>query len=265
MSESSSIGAPIGAQRNQRVSHIRKFVCVPPERGEVLRLVAVEDPPTVLGEWPKVACVDNGSTAEAVDSLLREHATTNGTETLANLTWQSAEGLVVCTKRLRCKPEGNGDDSSDPAALAQAEAAGLDGSRRADLIQLQKEREAFMRSYFSAHQTQNSQYIQLAREQRELITTLASCLREQYTATHAAHLALDKQHAQQRSALDDAAERIRDSVDATAEESGARAELIKMVGGALAQSLPFIVAQVGKMLTEAATTAPAAPAAAAAE
>lgn len=249
--ESTGIGAPIGTQRNARVAHIRKFVCVPPERGHTLRLVAVEDPPVVLGEWPKVACVDNGSTADDVDALLRDHATTTGTEVIANLAWQSVEGLVVMTKRLKCKPEPSAD--TDPAAMAQAEAAGLDGSRRADQVQLQREREAFIRSYFSAHQTQNAQYIQLAKEQRELITTLAGCLREQYSHTHQANLAIDKQRAELRRALDEAASEIREA-EASADdggEGGARKELIEMVGKALGQALPFIVQAVGKMMAEA--------------
>ena len=264
MDSTGTLGAPVGTQRNARLVHIRKFACNPPDRGHTLRLVAVEDPPTVLGEWPRIACQDNASTAEDVDSLLREHANAGeGAELVANLTWQAEDGLVVMTKRLRVKPERN----EDPASMAQAEAAGLDGSRRANEIQLQREREAFVRSYFSAHQTQNAQYIALLREQRELVTTLTTALRDQYSHTHAAHLALDKQRAEQRRALDDAAEQIRNNVDATAEESGARADLIKMVGGALTQALPFIVQSVGKMLTEQPANANAAaiPPAAAAE
>jgi hypothetical protein len=248
--EAASIGPVPGAGRNARVSHIRKFVCSPAnERCAVLRLVAVEDPPTTLGEWPRVACEDNGSTAEDVDALLREHTQTAGREVIANLVWQSHEGHVVYTKRLRCVP----DATQDPGSMAQAEAAGLDGSRRADDMQRQREHEAAMRCYFSAHQTQSAQAIALMREQRELVVALGGMLREQYIATHQANVAQDRLREERRRELDEAAIQLREATDveAGAEESGARAQLIRMVGDALTQALPLIVNAAGAMMLKA--------------
>lgn len=269
MESTGTLGAPIGVNRNARVAHIRKWVCNPPERGHVLRLVSIEDPPSVLGEWPRAVCIDNAATAEDVDVLVREHANTLATEIQANLIWQAEEGHIVCTKRLRCRPDSSGDTSS----LAQAEAAGLDGSFKAEAIQRQREHEAAMRSYFQGHQVQQTQAVQLMREQREASTAiqreqremmllLGNMLKEQYQATHQAQLAQDKLRAEQRRELDRATEAMRDALEANVgsvegEESSARADLIKMVAGAMGQALPFIVQQVGKMMLEQPAPAPA--------
>lgn len=262
MESTGTLGAPIGVNRNARVAHIRKWVCNPPERGHVLRLVSIEDPPSVLGEWPRAVCIDNAATAEDVDVLVREHANTLATEIQANLIWQAEEGHVVCTKRLRCRPDSSGDTSS----IAQAEAAGLDGSFKAEAIQRQREHEAAMRSYFQGHQVQQTQAVQLMREQREASTAiqreqremmllLGNMLKEQYQATHQAQLAQDKLRAEQRRELDRATEAMRDALESAAavdggEESSARTDLIKMVAGALGQAVPFIVQQVGKMMLD---------------
>ncbi len=159
------LGAPIGVNRNARVAHIRKFVCVPPARGQTLRLVAVEDPPTVLGEWPRAACEDNGVTAEEVDARLREHADATGQETQANLTWCSAENHVVCSKRLKCKPESSPESPLDPAYMAQAEALGIDGTNKGNAIQLSRALEGQIRLFMSDAQTQRAEARAMQRQQ----------------------------------------------------------------------------------------------------
>lgn len=258
MEEAQGIGAPIGANRNARVAHIRKFVCAPPERGAVLRLIAVDDPPTVLAEWPRAACIDNGSTATDVDGLLREHATTCGVVTIANLTWISTEGHIVCTKRLKCAPdaaEGGEMNMGDAAAM---NALGINSTREGGILQMQRGLEASMRMYHAAHQTQIAQGSAQAREARELCSTLGSLLKDSWTAAHQAHLELDKLRASQRAELDRAAVMVRDATESAAgdEESEASAEFIRTIGSAIGQAMPFIVAQVAKKFAE----VPAAPA-----
>jgi hypothetical protein len=226
--------------RNARVAHIRKFVCVPPERGEVLRLVTLESSPTVLGEWPKVACVDNSSTPEDVDALLRDHAQAIESELQANLVWQTAEGLVCCSKRLKCRPDLQ---PGDPSQIAQAEALGIVGTQQGWIIQSQREREVMMRSYFSAHQIQINQY-------NAMVQTLGQLANESMVNAHRANLELDKLRAQQRHELDRVALLLRDATGSEDGETDARAQLITQIGGALTQALPFIVQQLGKLLTE---------------
>ena len=253
MEAPSGLGQPIATNRNARVAHIRKFVCQPPERGQTLRLLEIADPPTTLGEWPRVACVDNAATAEDVDSLLKEHASTMGCEVIANLVWTSSEALVVCSKRLKCRPDPvDGGAMADPSVMAQAETLGITGSQQGVIIQLQRALEANTRLYMSGHQTQMAERSSAAREQRELTALMGSLLKDSWSAAHAANMELDRQRERQRKELDQAALMVREATatEAADEESGARADLIRMVGSALTQALPFIVSAVGKMMTE---------------
>lgn len=253
MEESSSgLGAPNATNRNARLAHIRKFVCSPPERGHTLRLLEVADPPTTLGEWPKTSCVDNAATAADVDALVRDHANTMGYEIQANLVWTSETGLVVVSKRLRCKPDPVDAASLDPSLMAQSETLGITGSAQGWMIQQQRALEAHARLYMSGHQTQLAQASAQARDARELAGLLGSLLKDSWAAAHAANVQLDLQRAQQRKELDQAAKLVREATDAAAgdEESSQRAELMEMIGGALSKALPFIVQHVGKMMTE---------------
>jgi hypothetical protein len=250
--DSTGLGAPIGVQRNARVAHIRKFVCVPPARGHTLRLVAVEDPPTVLGEWPRAACEDNGPTAEEVDARLREHADTTGQETLANLTWCSAENHVVCSKRLKCKPDNAAESTLDPAYMAQAEALGIDGTNKGNAIQLSRALEGQIRLFMADAQTQRAEQRAMQRQQLELVQALGGMVRDGWTAAHAANLEADKLRIQQRRELDQAAAAVREAtqLDADTAESGARAEVLQMVSSAFTQALPFIMQAVQKMMLQ---------------
>ena len=261
MSMDSGLGAPIGVNRNARVAHIRKFVCVPPERGHTLRLVAVEDPPTVLGEWPRAACEDNGPTADDVDARLRDHSNTTGQETIANLTWCAENNMVVCSKRLKCRPDSAPESTMDPAMMAQAEALGIDGTNRGNAIQLSRALEGQIRLFMSDAQTRRAEDRARERQNIELFQTMGAMVRDSWTAAHQANAEADRLRIQQRHELDKAALAIREATnsDADTEESGARAELIRMVGGALTQALPFIVSAVGKMVTEGAAKAAAIP------
>lgn len=254
-----ALGGPANpSNRNARVAHIRKFVCVPPDRGAMLRLVTLEAQPTVLGEWPRTACQDNGTVAEDVDAMLREHANAVAAELSgelqANLIWQGEDGTIVCSKRLKCRAEIT---MGDPASIAQAEALGIVGTQQGWMLQSQREREVMMRSYFSAHQVQINQY-------NVLVQTLGNIANEQMLNAHRAQLELDRLRAQQRRELDGYAMQVREAGGADSAESGARAELINMVGNALTQALPFIVQHVGKMMTDAPANANTAPAPAAA-
>ena len=241
--------------RNARVAHIRKFVCVPPPRGHTLRLVTCEDPATVLGEWLREGCEDNGSTPEDVDQRLREHADTIQAEVVANLVWQTETGLVVVTKRLKCKADID-PAGMDPAQAAQAEALGIVGTKEGWFIQAQRHQEAMMRSYFSAHQTQIGQG-------NALISILGGMLNEAQMNAHRAHLELDKLRAQQRLELDKMYEQLResepDNSNADDPEGGARADLLRQLGGALTQALPFVIAQVAKQISAGVVAAPDAP------
>lgn len=231
--------------RNARVAHIRKFVCVPPARGHVLRLVTCEDPATVLGEWLRDACEDNGATPEDVDQRLREHADTAQAEVMANLVWQTESGLVVVTKRLKCKAEID-PAGMDPAQAAQAEALGIVGSTQGWFVQAQRHQEAMMRSYFSAHQTQIGQG-------NALISILGSMLNESQQNAHRAHLELDKLRAEQRTQLDRMYDQLRDVEADNSNTSGdsegdARADLLKQLGGMLTQAIPFVIQQVAAQI-----------------
>lgn len=258
------LGAPIGSNRNARVAHIRKFVCVPPERGHVLRLVAIDDPPTVLGEWPRVQCADNGITAEEVDAFLREHANATGERVTANLTWCAENHLVVTTKRLKCEPEANSESALvDPSDKARMEALGLDGSNKGNAVQLSRALEGQIRLFMNDAQTRRAEDRAQARVNIELVQTMGAIAREGWAAAHAANIEADKLRQQQRRELDQAALAVRESVDSESEESGARAELIKMVTGAFVQALPLIVNGVSKMLAENSNAAAPPPAAAA--
>lgn len=260
------LGAPIGTNRNARVAHIRKFVCVPPERGHVLRLVAVDSPPTVLGEWPRIQCADNGLAAEEVDSSLREHANATGERVIANLTWCAENHLVVTTKRLKCEPETSEEGTlEDPSDKARMEALGIDGSNKGNAVQLSRALEGQIRLFMSDAQTRRAEDRAQQKVNIELVQTMGAIAREGWAAAHAANIEADKLRLQQRRELDQAAIEVRDAVGADAEESGARADLIKMVTGAFVQALPLIVQGVSKMLADSNANATATPPAAAAE
>jgi hypothetical protein len=249
----SSLGAPIGVQRNARVAHIRKYVCNPPERGHVLRLVAIENPPTVLGEWMRSQCDDNGVTADDVDARLRDHANTTGEDTQANLTWCAENSTVVCNKRLRCKPDNSADSTTDPAMMAQAEALGIDGTNKGNAIQLSRALEGQLRLFMSDAQTRRAEDRARERLNMERESMYGSMIKDAWQMAHLANMEADKLRHQQRRELDQVALQLRETLteqDPESEESGARAEMIKMVTGAFTQALPFIVGQLGKMMQE---------------
>jgi hypothetical protein len=236
---------PIATGRNARVGQIRKFVCVPPERGQVLRLVTIEDHPAVLGEWPRLACVDNGHTADDVDMLLREHANTIGQEAMATLAWTAEGGFIVCQKRLRCRPDASQDGPMDPAWVAQAEALGINGTREGRELQSQRATEAMIRLYMSGHQQLAVERNQLNRHSLEMVSMLGGLLKESWAANHAAQLELDRVRAAQRLELDKWADELRAREESP--ESIAKAaqneviemavDLLKPVAPVLAQAL----------------------------
>jgi len=238
------------SNRNQRLIHVRKFACNPPTRGHTLRLVTIEEPPMVLGEWDRVACADNGATAEDIDGRLREHADTAGQPIGATLSWNAEDGQLLQSKRLNCKPAL--DPTLDPAEAAKMEALGINGTELGKRIQDQRHHEAMVRSYFSAHQTQVAQQQQMYREttqqQHQMISLLGSLLKDSYNSNHTAQIELDKLRMEQRVQLDRLFERIRTSDDGGDPESKVRGEFMAEAGKAVIQLLPFIIEKVGEML-----------------
>jgi len=259
MSSTDGLGAPIGVNRNARVAHIRKFVCVPPDRGHTLRLIAIEDPATVLGEWPRAQCEDNGVTAEDVDARLRDHANTVNAETAANLTWCAENHLVVCSKRLKCKPDSPIDSAMDPASAAQAEAWGVNGSVKGEALQLGRALEGHIRLYMTDAQTRRAEDRARDKMQIELIQTLGTMVREGWTAAHQANAEADRLRMQQRRELDAAALQLREALPEGDPENEARGELINQVGAALTQAFPFILQHVVKALAQVPDNANATP------
>lgn len=236
-----SMDVSVSSPRNARVAHIRKFCCLPPERGAVLRLLTCEDPPMTLGEWLREQCADNGGIPEDVDMRLREHASTTGVETLANLVWQSGEGGVIASKRLRCRPD------SDPMAgtdSAQLEALGIVGTEQGKALQVQRHHEAMMRGWWE-------QFRLLSQQQTLQNQMLLQHLMEAHRATHAAHMELDKLRAAQRRELDQYALAMRQSADndnGGDPEKTARAEFIRQVTGALIQAAPTLIELIATQL-----------------
>jgi hypothetical protein len=254
-----AVGAPIGVNRNARVAHIRKYVCNPPERGHVLRLVAVESPPTVLGEWERAQCQDNGLTADDVDARLRDHANTTGEETQANLTWCAENAMVVTSKRLRCKPDNSADSTTDPSIMAQAEALGIDGTNKGNAIQLSRALEGQLRLFMSDAQTRRAEDRARERLNMEREAMYGSMIKDAWQMAHLANMEADKLRQTQRRELDQVALQLREAAGYEAEaseEGGANAELIKTVTGALTQALPFILQGVMRALQEPPAVAP---------
>lgn len=210
-----------------------------------------------LGEWVRQACEDNAQVPEDVDLRLREHAATNGTETLANLVWQSGEGGVVASKRLRCRPDGDPMGATDSA---QMEALGIVGTEAGKLLQQQRHHEVMMRGWWE-------QFRLLSQQQSQLVLSLSAQLTESHRATHLAHLELDKLRSLQRRELDEYAVRLRRSADndnaAADPEKQARAKFIEQATGAVIESLPTVIEILADRFLggdEDATDAPAQPA-----
>jgi hypothetical protein len=199
-------------------------------------------------------CDDNGVTAEDVDARLRDHADTTGRDTEANLTWCAENSTVVCNKRLRCKPNNAAESTLDPSMLAQAEALGIDGTNKGNAIQLSRALEGQLRLFMADAQTRRAEDRARERLQMEREQMYGTMIKDAWTAAHQANLENDKLRHQQRRELDQAALQLREAVEtdgAGDDETEAKTEMIKMVTGALAQALPFIVAQVQKMMVEA--------------
>lgn len=236
--------------RNARLAHLRKFVCVPPERGHTLRLITCEDPPLVIGEWQRAACQDQLSAAEEIDTRLREHAQTQQLEVHANLVWQTDENAIVVSKRLRCRPEQ--DAPIDPA---QAEALGVLGTEQSDRVLRARHHEGMMRMWFQAFREHQQlqledrrdlqrQMGEVQRQSFEMNRLLAKMLEEQTKVSHAAHLDLDKLRAQQRRELDQTAERVRDMLDKKPDEDpekSARGRFIDQVTQIFVSAAPTVV------------------------
>lgn len=212
---------------NARIGHIRKFVCAPPERGHVLKLVSIEEPPCVLGEWSRSACVDNGSSAVDVDARLTEHTQTIQEDLKFTLTWLAEDGTLIQTKRLACRyvPEVGGDDFA-----AQSEALGIIGTERGLVVQMQRHTEAMTRTYLSAHQTQVQMLGTLVRD-------LGGMVNAAHTASHTAHAELDKQRLLHRKEI----ELIADQAIPAEVEGDAREEMMKQVVPMVMQALPLIM------------------------
>ncbi len=264
--QSEAMNTAPGVNHNHRVGHIRRACCNPPDRGQILKLVTVEESPITLGEWTRIACQDNAATALLIDQLLQEHADVTGEQIAANLVWTQQDGVTVTTKRLRCKPESAQDVEliGDPNAPASAEAMGIDGTTKGQIIQRQREHEYAMRSYFSAHQTQIAQGTAMFREHREwatdairetreLAVTLGSLLKDSWQANHSSQVELDKLRQAQRIEMDRMHLALRESAneldeaEAEAEASSkatpqdAKSQLYAQVGKALEVAMPFVV------------------------
>lgn len=278
MDSTEALNSAPGHNGNHRLGHIRRCCCNPPERGHVLKLVTVEEQPITLGEWTRIACADNSSTAMLIDQLIQEHADVTGEHVTATLVWTEQNGTPVTHKRLRCKPTPEKDVEvlGDPNEPASAEAMGIDGTSKGIAIQKQREHEYAMRSYFSAHQTQIAQGTALLREHRqwatdairetrELAITLGGLLKDSWQANHESQLQLDKLRQAQRMEMDKMHLALRESAeavdDAEAEASSnqdPKAQLYGHVGKALEVALPFLLQAVMQQVAGAAT-APAAP------
>lgn len=247
----------VSPTRNARVAHIRKFCCVPPERGALLRLLTCEDPPMTLGEWLRDQCADNASVPEDVDMRLREHASTTGVETNANLVWQSGEGGVVASKRLRCRPDSDPMAGTDAASM---EALGIVGTEQGKALQYQRHHEAMMRLWME-------QFRLLSQQQTQQNQMLLHHTMESHRAAHQAHLELDKLRAQQRRELDQVAIAMREQIandnGGADPEKAARADFIRQVSGALLQAAPALIEMIADRYLagdeEPAAAAPAPP------
>lgn len=221
------------SSHNARVAHIRKFVMVPPARGAVLRLVTVEEPPCVIGEWTRPQCEDNGATALDVDGVLREHTQTMQTETVANLVWQDEAHNLVTSKRLKC---GYESENLDPSQAATMEALGINGSSSGNLQHSQTMNERVLRLLLTSLHT--SHQANIGQNQ-----TLLSTLQASWAENRKLQAELDTVRAKQRAELDEYVEALRaaDGGEATDPEKVARAELLAEMGGELSKVLPHVL------------------------
>jgi hypothetical protein len=217
---------------NARVAHIRKFVMVPPARGATLRLITCEEPPSVIGEWTREQCEDNGSTAVDVDAVLREHAQTMQTECVANLSWTDAQHQLVTSKRLKCAYEAEG---VDPAFAAQAEALGITGTVQGGLMHVQTINERLVRVMLAGIHTTQQTHVAMN-------NTLLSTLQSSWTENRKLQAELDALRAKQRGEIDLLVDALRDSEGEPPDpEKEVKAELLQEVGSQLAKVLPHIL------------------------
>jgi hypothetical protein len=231
MLEAPGIAPPAGRSLNARAAQIRKFVVTPPERGHVLRLVSIDDPPCVLGEWPRTACAGNGSIADDIDRLFVEHGNTLGTEVGAHLAWVDEAKLIVQAKRLKYRPEPN---DVDPLA---AEAMGINGTAQGERMQNQRLAEAFARINASLIQGSQQQQVHTLREQREVIGLLLGLCKELAASTRNAQAELDKAYYLRRKELEQRDQLLRDTSDPEAAASAMQSELMSQ---ALEQFAPVV-------------------------
>jgi len=218
---------------NARLAHIRKFVMVPPQRGHTLRLVTIEEPPCVIGEWTREQCVDNGATALDVDSTLREHAQTMQTETTANLVWQDEAHQLVVHKRLKCAYEA---ENLDPSAAATMEALGINGTAAGNLQHAQTINERVLRllltSLHTSHQSNVSQN-----------ATLLASLQASWSENRKIQAELDAARAKQRAEIDLYVDALRDAEggEPVDPEKQARAEVLAEMGAEISKVLPHVL------------------------
>lgn len=234
--------------RNARIVHIRKFVCDPPKGAHTLRLVTIEEPPMLLGQWLEETCRDNASIPEDVDGRLREHGEEISGPVGATLSWSDANGVNLGSKRLNWKPV---DVSLDPSEQARNEALGINGTELGREVQRQRHYEAMIRSYFAAHQAQiaqtNANHRETVGQQMDMIRLLGGLLTDSYRTNHDAQIQLDKLRMEQRSQLDRASERVQEMAEKlrlenpTDPEATVKAEFMKDAGKMVIELVPFFM------------------------
>ncbi len=245
--EASGLGSPIGIGKNgnARIGHIRRFACNPPERGHVLRLMTIEEHTSTLGEWRREQCVDNSATADAIELSMREHAETMGIEVTGQLSWLDSGQLVVCSKRLKYRPE------AVEGLTAEADAMGITGTLQGASIQAQRLIEFMFRTLMGNLQGLQAesrsmmvQQRETAREHRETMQMLATMVQQSWQTQHQGAVQMDKLRAVQRGELDQMYLKLRE-LAADAESSDdpevkAKADFYKHVGSAMEVALPFL-------------------------
>ena len=240
--------ASTAGNRNARITHIRNFVSKMPKHAHALRLVTIEDPPMILGEWPADGCEENLMISEDVDGRLREHADTVGGAVGATLSWNTEGGQLIHSKRLNVKAL---DPAMDPSESARNEALGISGAELGREVQRQRHYEAMIRSYMAAHQTQIAQAQQARREDNadkmEMMRLMSGMLSDAYKANHAAQLELDKLRAEQRMQIDKMMDRLHAQAAALERhepsdpEAAVKAEFMKDAGKMVLELVPFFV------------------------
>lgn len=209
---------------NARIGHLRKFVAVPPDRGSVLRLVSIEEPPATLGEWMRAACVDNGSIAEDVNGLMVDHVQTLQEDVKFTLVWMDdTGGQVVTHKRFAVRYRQELDE-------AASQASDILGTERGILSQMQRHSEAMTRMYLAAHQTQVQMLGTLVRD-------LGGQLNHAHSETHRFAIEVDKQRVIHRREI----EQLADQAVPEDVESSARAGMIETLTKAFETALPTLL------------------------